>query len=163
MIELNSIYNDLLQPLGSELFRELGYAPLEDYHAAGGEQFLRQYALKVLHDVVVELERDALLHPFVNEKKGEDGNSVLIFGHAVYSNAVAAQAALMLGHMENGRQHCVAMGTHRKLDIAHGIRQPESACLRRCAELNFGETDVILVGENGVQHIESDAAATPWV
>ena len=90
-IELDSIYDGMLQPEGSALFAKVGYAPLQDYHAAdpAAERFLRRYGLKMLHDVVVELERDALLYPIVNEKKGEVGNSLVVFGHAVYSSAAA--------------------------------------------------------------------------
>eukprot|EP01047_Picozoa_sp_COSAG01_P062081 COSAG01_NODE_7839_length_3032_cov_1.855779_3_plen_89_part_00 len=31
-----------------------------------------------MHDLVVELERDALLYPLLNEPEGEDGNSVCV-------------------------------------------------------------------------------------
>ena len=58
---------------------------------------LRAHALLTLHDLIVELERDALLYPIVNEPKGERGNSVLFSGDAVYLAELALLVSEILG------------------------------------------------------------------
>lgn len=47
-----------------------------------------------MHDIVVELERDALLYPFLNEPSGDSGNSVLIFGSALHNAELALLMAV---------------------------------------------------------------------
>ena len=46
----------------------------------------------MFHDVIVEMERDALLYPFLNEPSGDSGNSLLLFGGALHN----AELALLL-------------------------------------------------------------------
>ena len=53
---------------------------------------LGRHAIRLFHDVIVEMERDALLYPFLNEPSGDSGNSLLLFGGALHN----AEFALLL-------------------------------------------------------------------
>ena len=87
--------------LADEIQSSTASLPLSKYHGTpvgNVERRLRVHALGVLHDLIVELERDALLYPFVNEPTGDQGgNSVLFFGHAVHHAELALLIAELLG------------------------------------------------------------------
>jgi len=72
---------------------------LEACLEAGGERAEdrgRRHALRIVHDLVVELERDAVLYPWLNEPRGANGSAVLVFGHGLYNASVALLLCEML-------------------------------------------------------------------
>lgn len=84
---------------------------LGDYHESGGErgqQVLRRHALRLVHDLVVELERDALLYPWLNEDKGDSGNSLLVFGSKLHNAELALLLTEMLGLGWKGKRVVMA-------------------------------------------------------
>ena len=92
LIEINSIYDALLQPGAKGVFKKLSYAPLSDYLADGPETtaVLEEYATQVLNDVGDTVAAR-------NSAPTPGRQTLCIFGHAVYSGAIAYLLATQRG------------------------------------------------------------------
>ena len=79
------IYDALLQPGAKGIFKKLSYAPLKDYFAEGAEVvgILDEYATGVLN------EMGRLVGARPESSAGGGRTTLCVFGHAVYSAAVA--------------------------------------------------------------------------
>ena len=79
------IYDALLQPGAKGIFKKLSYAPLKDYFAEGPEVvgILDEYAAGVLN------EMGSLVASRPESSAGDGRTTLCVFGHAVYSAAVA--------------------------------------------------------------------------
>lgn len=84
-IDCPCIYDALLQPGAKGIFKKLSYAPLKDYFAEGAEvvEILDAYATGVINEV----GSIAAARPEANAGSGR--RTLCVFGHAVYSAAVA--------------------------------------------------------------------------
>mmetsp|Transcript_10496 Transcript_10496/g.18013 ORF Transcript_10496/g.18013 Transcript_10496/m.18013 type:complete len:238 (+) Transcript_10496:132-845(+) len=80
-------------PDAHKMFAQMGYASLQKYLEAGGEGALNNYAYIVMED---------LLDCFSRISQGTRGDTLTIFGHAIFLNAVARRVA---GSMKVSEEH----------------------------------------------------------
>jgi hypothetical protein len=117
IILVPTIYDATLQPKGSELFDKFGYNSLRVYHEGGGKEYLDSYARTAISDIkALRCTSEIVLD-----------RTLFIFGHAVYSNAIALHLAQLLQLSE----------------------QEQSLAL----DTPLGETDGFLVSDDGIVHL----------
>ena len=98
------LYDGTMQPMGSELFKTIGYAPLEDY-LNHPDKALRTDARKVLgaysHAVVSTIFNEVSNKHDIDYHDGASDSSasstLWMVGHAIYLPAVALGVASLLG------------------------------------------------------------------
>lgn len=92
---VDALYDGCMQPKGSALFRQLGYAPLRSYLEHQDDQF-RQDAVSVLGDYA-SAAVDAIVDSTASNAPSPEPATSLLVAHAIYLPATALVAASLIG------------------------------------------------------------------
>lgn len=97
-IPIDVLYDGTMQPKGSELFKQIGYAPLSSYLEHDNEAIRRasQQVLGTYANACVETIMDTVSSS-AKASPSEPSASLLVVGHAVYLPAAALAAASLVG------------------------------------------------------------------
>lgn len=145
------------------LFETMGYGPLRGFFAAdGGLEAFGAYA----EAVCSELMQAANVVPGPLPGAGDAGDSVAIFGHAVFLNAIAFQLALAAGASAEDQDRILDMDLGETegiyLDLACGSCEKKSvptASALVTALWGAGITEVVFIRHANAAPLAEDAVA----